>query len=83
MTTEFVKKDDLLRQMDNLTPENLAEVARFIEFLKFKPKVMPAKEEAGEHLAFGMWADYPAAENPARFAEELRKKVEKREDGAV
>lgn len=83
MTTEFVKKDDLLRQLDNLTPENLAEVARFIEFLKFKPKAISTKEKTGEHVAFGIWADYPEAENPASFAKELRSKIEKRDDDAA
>lgn len=33
-----------------------------------------------KHSAFGLWAKYPEAQDPAAFAQTLRQKIEKRQD---
>ena len=82
MLTQQVTKDFILRQLEKLPPDGLAEVAQFIEFLQFQAgqtgrKLQPVKKRS----AFGMWANRPEAQDPVAFAEELRRKIETRQDG--
>lgn len=81
MLSQRVTKDFIMRQLEKLQPDGLLEVAQFIEFLQFQARQPAQKTSAArKHVAFGMWADRPDAQNPAGFAESLRQRVEKRED---
>ncbi|MBI2333777.1 MAG: hypothetical protein HYU84_16765 [Chloroflexi bacterium] len=80
MAIQQITKEFIARQLDLLSKDGLVEVAQFIEFLQFRGKpVQPAVK--GEHVAFGIWADYPEAQDPAAFALRLRQNMEKRQDG--
>jgi len=62
MATEIVTKDDVIRALDGLPAESLAEVRRFVDFVRFKSKRRPAplpaeRVEAILRETFGMWAD--------------------------
>ena len=62
MATEMVTKDDVIRSLDGLPAESLAEVRKFVEFLQFKTQPRPltlSTEQIHERLmaSFGMWAD--------------------------
>jgi hypothetical protein len=81
MLTQSVTKDTIIRQLDKLPPDSLPEVAQFIEFLQFQARRPVRRRAAGKRSAFGIWADRVETEDPAAFAEELRRKVEKRQDG--
>ncbi len=83
MFSQPVKKDFVSRQLDKLSPEKLAEVARFIEFLQFTPSQPLRESVSGEGAAFGMWKDYPEAGDPAAFALKLRQKIETRQDATA
>jgi hypothetical protein len=80
MISERVTRELVLRQLQELSPESLAEVARFIEFIQFRAQQPLQQGVAGEHAAFGVWADYPEAADAPAFAEKLRRKVETRQD---
>lgn len=81
MLSQPVSKDFLLRQLEKLPPERLAEVARFIEFLQFQSGQMIRRRTSGRRKAFGIWADYPEAQDPVTFAAKLRRQIETRQDG--
>ena len=62
MATELVTKQELIRALDGLPAESLAEVRRFVEFVRFKPKprlILMSAEQIRARLmeTFGMWAD--------------------------
>jgi hypothetical protein len=62
MATEVATKEDVIRSLDGLPAESLAEVRRFVEFLQFKTRPRPlalSAEQIHERLmaSFGMWAD--------------------------
>jgi delta 1-pyrroline-5-carboxylate dehydrogenase len=81
MLSEQVTKELLLRQIDKLSPDGLIEVAQFIEFLQFRAQKPARHKTPGKHDAFGIWADYPSAQDAAAFAQSLRDSLEKRQDG--
>ena len=55
MATELVTKDDLVRSLDGLPAESLAEVRRYIDFLRFKTQTRPRRLiKLG-----GLWKDWP------------------------
>ncbi len=81
MVTPQVTKDFLIRQIDMLSQDGLMEVAQFIEFLQFRHQGTIQSSVSGSHVAFGIWADYPAANDPAAFAANLRENMEKRRGG--
>jgi hypothetical protein len=77
-----VLKEQVLHQIESLSLDNLARVARFLEFLQFQEeKLIVRKKAPGKRTAFGMWADRPEAQDPVAFAETLRRKIETRQDG--
>lgn len=77
-----VLKERVLKQIDRLSADDLAEVARFIEFLQFLDRQSRAlKSKPGKTSAFGIWRDYPDAQNPVLFAQKLRESIELRLDG--
>ena len=82
MLNQQVTKDFILRQLEQLPPDGLAEVAQFIEFLQFQARQAEPKSR-GTHprAAFGIWANHPEAQDPAGYAQTLRQKLEKRQDG--
>jgi hypothetical protein len=56
MATEIVSKDDLIRSLDGLSAESLAEVHRFIEFVRFEAQRNPRKlVKLG-----GIWKNWPS-----------------------
>jgi hypothetical protein len=81
MLSQSVTKDFILRQLEKLPPDGLLEVAQFIEFLQFQARQPVRQKTSGKRAAFGIWADYPEAQDPAAFAEKLRRQIETRQDG--
>ena len=80
MLTKPVSKEFISRQLKTLTPEGLLEVAQFIEFLHYREQQPEQPGNSGEHAAFGIWADYPEAQDAAIFAANLRQMIEVRQD---
>lgn len=80
MLSQQVTKEFIFRQLDTLSTDGLVEVAQFIEFLQFRRQALQPSS-SGEHTAFGIWADYPEANDPAAFALNLRQNMEKRKNG--
>ena len=76
MVTQQVTKDFMVRQIEKLSQDGLVEVAQFIEFLQFRELGLVQAAVAGAHSAFGIWADYPEAQDPAAFALKLRQSME-------
>jgi len=81
MLSQQVTKDFVLRQLEQLPPDRLQEVARFIEFLQFEGQQTVHRKSARKGSAFGIWANYPKAQDPVAFAETLRRNMETRQDG--
>ena len=55
MATEMVTKEDVIRSLDGLPAESLAEVHRFVEFVRFEAQNRPRKLiKLG-----GLWKDWP------------------------
>ena len=55
MATETVTKDDVIRLLDSLPAESLADVRRFIDFVRFEAQNRPRKVvKLG-----GLWKDWP------------------------
>ena len=89
MATEMVTKDDVIRSLDGLPVESLAEVRRFVEFVRFKVKprrVALSAEQIRARLmeTFGMWADrtdVPA--DGVEYVNQLRQGRRLRELGIV
>ncbi|MCX6064722.1 MAG: hypothetical protein NT121_03065 [Chloroflexi bacterium] len=81
MLSQQMTKDFILRQLENLPPDGLVEVAQFIEFLQFQAK-QPGKRVRAvrKHVSFGIWADRPEVQDPAGFSQNLRQQIEKRQD---
>lgn len=80
MVTQQVTKDFIVRQIENLSQDGLVEIAQFIEFLQFREQGPIQAAVPGTHSAFGVWADYPEAKDPAAFALKLRQNMERRQD---
>jgi len=80
MCTIDRSKDFIVRQIEKLSQDELAEVAQFIEFLKFRERLPIQSSSSGVHSAFGIWADYPEASDPTEFSLTLREKIETRRD---
>lgn len=80
MLTQPVTKDFILSQLEKLPPDELVEVAQFIEFLQFQAS-QPARPRSAsrKHVAFGLWADRPEAQDPAAYAQKLREQMENRD----
>ena len=83
MLEQTMTKEAVILKLSDLPPDGLAEVARFIDFLQFKTgkKSRTSRPRAGEHPAFGIWADRPEAQDPVQFTEHLRAAIETRQDG--
>jgi hypothetical protein len=80
MVTQQVTKDFIVRQIEKLSQDGLVEIAQFIEFLQFREQGPIQAAVPGTHSAFGVWADYPEAKDPAAFALKLRQNMERRQD---
>jgi hypothetical protein len=81
MLSQPITTKSISRQLENLSPDSLLEVAQFIEFLQFREQPMVKASKSGARVAFGIWADYPEAQDAAAFALKLRQNIEKRLDG--
>lgn len=83
MLEQTMTKETVILKLSDLPPDRLAEVALFIDFLQFKSGTVNRKlrARAGEHPAFGIWADRPETQDPVQFTEQLRRKIETRQDG--
>ena len=89
MATEIVTRDDVIRSLNGLPAEGLAEVRRFVDFVRFKSKRRPAplpaeRVEAILRETFGMWADridVPA--DGVEYVNQLRQGRRLRELGIV
>ncbi len=81
MLSTQTTKEYIFRQLDLLTKDSLVEVAQFIEYLQFRGQPVLKPASSGAHVAFGIWADYPEASDPASFAETLRQNIEQRRGG--
>ena len=81
MISQPVTKEYVYRQLENLPPDGLFEVAQFIEFLQFQARQAVRRKASGKRSAFGIWANYPEAQDPVAFADKLRWKIETRQDG--
>ena len=81
MAFQQIKKETVLRQLEQLPPNRLLEVSQFIEFLQSQLQQPARRKNSRKHSAFGMWADYPEAQDSVAFAETLRRKIELRQDG--
>ena len=81
MLSSQATKEYIFRQLDLLTKDSLVEVAQFIEYLQFRGQPILKPASPGGHVAFGIWADYPEASDPASFAQQLRQNMEKRQGG--
>ncbi len=80
MITQQITKDFIVRQIEKLSQDGMVEVAQFIEFLQFREQGPIQAAVSGAHSAFGIWADYPEAQDPASFALKLRQNMESRRD---
>ncbi|MBL8089038.1 MAG: hypothetical protein KF758_05500 [Anaerolineales bacterium] len=74
-------KEYIFRQLDLLNKDSLVEVMQFIEYLQFRNQPILSPSTQGAHVAFGIWSDYPEANDPASFAQALRQNIEKRRSG--
>ena len=77
MATEMVTKDDVIRSLDGLPVESLAEVRRFIEFVRHEAQSRPRKLiQLG-----GLWKDWPPItdEDIAQARREMWSKFGERE----
>lgn len=81
MVTQHITKDFIVRQIEQLSQDGLIEVAQFIEFLQFREHASVQPALSGVSSAFGIWADYPKAQDPAVFAATLRQNMERHRDG--
>jgi len=81
MLSSQAAKEYIFRQLDLLNKDSLVEVAQFIEYLQFRGQPVLKPTSVGAHVAFGMWADYPEASDPASFAQTLRENIETRRGG--
>jgi len=80
MATQQITKDFIAHQIEKLSQDELVEVAHFIEFLQFREQGPIQAATSGAHSAFGIWADYPEAQDPTSYALKLRQNMEKRQD---
>lgn len=80
MVMQPITKDFIVRQIEKLSQDGLVEVAQFIEFLQFREQGPIQAAVPGTHSAFGIWADYPEAQDAAAFALKLRHEMERRRD---
>jgi len=75
-----ITHEAVAQKLSALSPNNLTEVARFIDYVQFRSAQGSAKRTVAQHPAFGIWADREDIQDPVKFARELRRKVERRQD---
>jgi hypothetical protein len=84
MTDRVVTKEEVVRKLDQLLPESLAEVDQFIEFLRYRISITATAELSvpgtNSHPAFGIWADRQDIVDSAQYARALRQTIEVRRD---
>ncbi|MCL5999460.1 MAG: glycerol-3-phosphate dehydrogenase/oxidase [Chloroflexi bacterium] len=83
MANRTVTKEEVTRKLDQLPPENLAEVDQYIDFLRYKTSLsarFDVSASQNEHPAFGLWADRVDIDDTAEYAQKLRNSIEKRHD---
>jgi hypothetical protein len=83
MIEQSIMRETIIRKVAGLPPDGLAAVMRFIESweLKARPSTGEQILRAGEHPAFGLWADRTDIQDSAAFAHQLRRTIEERRDG--
>jgi hypothetical protein len=70
MTSPAVTKNQIIRILDDLPPENLVTIAEFVEFLKSKIAELPRPTQPTRRVVKlgGLWQDYTFAEDEIRAA---------------
>lgn len=68
------------QKLNALSPDNLTEVARFIDYVQFRSAQDSTKRTITQHPAFGIWADREDLQDTVEFALDLRRKVERHQD---
>ncbi|PKO23153.1 MAG: hypothetical protein CVU38_05530 [Chloroflexi bacterium HGW-Chloroflexi-1] len=83
MIEQSITRETIIQKVAGLPPDGLAAVMRFIESWehKVRPPVSVQMLAAGEHPAFGLWADRTDIQDSAAFAQQLRRTIEGRRDG--
>ena len=82
MIEQPITREMIIQKVAGLPPDGLAAVMRFIESwqLKVWPSASAQTLRAGEHPAFGLWADRTDIQDLAVFAQRLRRTIEERRD---
>ena len=75
-----ITHEAVAQKLSALSPNNLTEVARFIDYVQFRSDQGSAKRTFAQHPAFGIWADREDIQDTVKFARDLRRKVERRQD---
>lgn len=83
MIEQPITRETIMQKVAGLPPDGLIAVMRFIESweLKVWPPASVQTLRAGEHPAFGIWADRTDIQDSAAFAQQLRRMIEGRRDG--
>ena len=83
MLEQVVTKEAVILKLNDLPPDGLVEVARFIDFLRFKTgnKSRTSRHARVSTPLSASGADRPEAQDPVRFTEHLRRAIETRQDG--
>ena len=80
MADRGISKEEITRRLDQLTPENLAEVSQFIDFLQYRSALAATSESqvsaSNGHPAFGLWATRSDINDSSEFAVKLRRIIE-------
>jgi hypothetical protein len=80
MIEQSIMRETIIQKVAGLPSEGLAAVMRFIESweLKARPSASEQILCAGEHPAFGLWADRTDIVDSLAYARELRAQAERR-----
>ena len=84
MLDRAVTKEEVAGKLDQLGPENLAEVDQFIDYLKYRTshatRASASSSMSDGHPAFGIWADRLDITDTAEYAQKLRQNIEEHVD---
>ena len=75
----------LAQQIEALPTEAVADLVKFVEYLQYKsgsPQTKRKKRKINL-AAFGLWKDRSDIKDSADYSLELRRRIERRQDGAI
>lgn len=79
---ESITQESIIKKLGNLSPDGLAEVARFIDALQARKSRRHGQSgQPRKYPAFGIWADRKEVADPVEFTNQLRRMIENRQDG--